>query len=516
VREAVRAGRRWRFGVLLAGCVLLAVGLRMPFLHAPLGIDEGGDAYIARQWGTGHGGLYGSLWLDRPPGLLLLLKAALLDGAVGIRILGAVAAVTVVLAVAWTARVLAGERAGLLAALLAAVFTGSFALAGVFTTGELLAAAPSALSVGALVTAHRRGGAGWMAAAGALAVCALLVKQSFADAGAAGAIFLVASAVLRRREAWRWIAAYAAGALLPLGAVGAWLALSGIAPGRLVFATFGFRVEALRTLAASSLPLQDRVRALLRPAIRSALVFALPVALAGLLRLGRDRVLAVTFAAWLAAGLVGVLGGGSYWPHYLLQLVPVVSVLAAVALARARVLVSAPIAAGVAGLAIAVSISGAAGAIHHPRHGTELAVARYLHRHARPGDTLYVMYARANLLYDAGLPTPYPYAWSLMVRALPDAPARLRHLLASPRRPTWIVGWQRPDRWGLDPHGSTRRLRWTWYRPVARVRGRVVYHVRSRPRVDRGRGGARARAPARGARRHAEGEAAAVRDRGAL
>jgi hypothetical protein len=162
-----------------------------------------------------------------------------------------------------------------------------------------------------------------------------------------------------------------------------------------------------------------------------------------------------------------------------------------------------------------VSISGAAGAIHHPRHGTELAVARYLHRHARPGDTLYVMYARANLLYDAGLPTPYPYAWSLMVRALPDAPARLRHLLASPRRPTWIVGWQRPDRWGLDPHGSTRRLRWTWYRPVARVRGRVVYHVRSRPRVDRGRGGARARAPARGARRHAEGEAAAVRDRGA-
>jgi hypothetical protein len=191
----------------------------------------------------------------------------------------------------------------------------------------------------------------------------------------------------------------------------------------------------------------------------------------------------------------------------------VVSVLAGVALGRASVRVRAPIVAGFAGLAIAVTASGAAHAIHHPPHATEQAVARYLRRHARPGDTLYVLYARANLLYDAGLPTPYPYAWSLIVRATPDAPARLRHLLASPHRPTWVVGWQHARSWGLDPHHSTRRLLARWYRPVARVRGHVILHARRPASTDRGRGRAGARAPARGARRHVEGQSAAVRHR---
>lgn len=518
--RAGTAGRPWRFGVLIAGCVALTVALRLPFLHVPLGIDEGGGAYIARQWSSGHGNLYGSFWFDRPPGLLLLLRAALVDGTVGVRLLGALAAVAIVLAVAATARLVAGDRAGVLGALFAAVLTGSFALAGVFTTGELLAAAPSALSVAALVLAHRRRSARWLFAAGALALCALLVKQSFADAIGAGAVFLAASAIAERRWPWRELLAYCAGALLSLCAVGAWLALTGTAPGRLVYAVFGFRVEALRTLAASNVPLQDRVRGLLHPAVRSGLVIAMPVALAGLLRLGRDRVLAVTFAAWLGAGLVGVLGGGSYWAHYLLQLVPAVSVLAAVALARAHVGLRVVVATAIAVVAVAGSASGGAAAIRHPHYARELAVARYVRRHARPGDTFYVMYARANVLYYAGLPDPYPYSWSLMVRTLPDAAPRLRRLLASPQRPTWIVRWQRPDSWGLDPHGTTRRLLAAEYLPVARVSGHVILHVRSTAAPPRTRspsaladGTRRTRGGRRGRRQRASATSGAPRGR---
>ena len=42
-------------------------------------------------------------------------------------------------------------------------------------------------------------------------------------------------------------------------------------------------------------------------------------------------------------------------------------------------------------------------------------------------------------LYYSGLRDPFPYNWSLMMRALPKAQAELRSMLAAPDRPTWIV-----------------------------------------------------------------------------
>lgn len=41
----------------IAGCVLLAVALRAPYFRVPLGVDEGGIAYIAQAWPGGHGSL---------------------------------------------------------------------------------------------------------------------------------------------------------------------------------------------------------------------------------------------------------------------------------------------------------------------------------------------------------------------------------------------------------------------------------------------------------------------------
>jgi hypothetical protein len=106
-------------------------------------------------------------------------------------------------------------------------------------------------------------------------------------------------------------------------------------------------------------------------------------------------------------------------------------------------------------------------------------VARYVREHARPGDTQYVMYARANVGYYTGLPSPYPYAWSLIVRAHPGASARLLHLLRSPQRPTWIVRWQKPSSWHLDPTGQIARELRVHYRLIARVHGHRIYHRRS-------------------------------------
>ena len=102
-----------------------------------------------------------------------------------------------------------------------------------------------------------------------------------------------------------------------------------------------------------------------------------------------------------------------------------------------------------------------------------------VHGHgAGPGDTQYVLYARANLDERIGLPSPYPYAWSLMVRGIPGAIPRLDRLLASARRPTWVVGWEPVDRWGLDPHHVTERLLRADYRVVARIGRHPVWHTR--------------------------------------
>jgi hypothetical protein len=85
------------------------------------------------------------------------------------------------------------------------------------------------------------------------------------------------------------------------------------------------------------------------------------------------------------------------------------------------------------------------------------------------------MYAQANVDDYAGLPSPYPYAWSLMVRAKPGAIPQLQRLLGSARRPTWLVEFQPPSRWGLDPRGVTRRLIARNYRVAATVRGHRIY-----------------------------------------
>jgi len=427
----------------LAGCVLLALALRAPYAGVALGRDEGGLAFIARQWPGGHGSLYGAYWLDRPPLLVALFKLA--GGAPGVRVLGALAAVALVLAVGALGREAGGERAGRVAALLAALLTSSVVLGAVFTPAELLAAVPSTVSVLLLVRGRH------LLAAGLLAAAALLIKQSFVDAGVAGMVFLA----LRRPRGWP---AYVAGAVIPLALVAS---LPGFAD-----ALVGFRLHALGTLEGSGIPLPQRLAHLAPGLVAAAVVVAF-----GLRRL-RDRTLAWTLAAWFAGAAAGVLAGGSYWPHYLIELVPVTCVAAALLRPPARVL------AAVTALSAAIAIAGGLAVHIHPPYRAERAAARYVRAHARPGDTQYVMYARANVLDAAGLPSPYPYAWSLMVRARPGAVAQLRRLLASPRRPTWIVGWQAPGRWGLDPGGRTAHLLTTRYRRAAIVAGHPIYRAR--------------------------------------
>lgn len=437
---------------MLGGCVLLALVLRIPWAMVGLGNDEGGVAWVASQWDVGTGWLYGGAWLDRPPLLVVLFKAAIVGGAGGVRVLGALAAVAIVLAVFVIARRLADERAGLIAAGLAALLTGAGAIEAPLTPAELPAAAFAAWAVAALV--HDR-----FAVAGLLAACAVLTKQSFLDAGAVGLVVALAS---------RRLPAFAAGAAVPAVVVGLWLLIADVNARQLYDALLGFRFDALESLQGGTLPLRTRLGRMEEPTIQSGLILLGPLSAYGLFRV-RPLLL-----VWPVVGLVGVLAGGSYWPHYLIQLIAPAAVGAALVLARLQV--------GwrVAAFAVVIALSAFGtlrvldATLDNPTRQADEDITDYVRARSEPGDTIHVLYARASLNYTTGLRAPHPYAWSLMARARPDARPRLLRLLNAPDRPVWLVRWQSPNRWGLDPDGAVARALRTHYRRVAVIGGKPV------------------------------------------
>jgi 4-amino-4-deoxy-L-arabinose transferase-like glycosyltransferase len=463
--------------------VALTVILRAPWLDAALGRDEGGVAYIAQSWGTHGPFAYGPYFLDRPPLLVALYRLGSVLGVDGLRVIGALAAAALVVLSTLLAVRLAGRRAAPVAAVVSAVLASSFALMAVYSQAELLAAVPSAASLLCLVAGfERRHRAQWpLAAAGALAGIALLVKQSFGDALFAGVVALAATALMNRPEWRRSLAragAYAAGAGAVLLGLLLWERIAHVTGQSVWYALFGFRIDAASALAANHLG--SHAVQLVLPAVGSGLVITVPCAAAGIATLRDKPAIRLTLAAWLAAGVAGVVGGGSYWPHYLIELLPIASVGTAIAFVRRPRLVGRLV---TAAALIGVTVNIAAIAIEEPEHFDAVAVAvgNYVHQRATGRETAYVLYAHANVLYYAGLPSPFPYHWSLMMRAAPGAETRLRGLLASPRRPTWVVRAQPYTAFGLDRDGRTRQLLAEHYQPVAEVCGMEVLLARGAP-----------------------------------
>jgi hypothetical protein len=249
-----------------------------------------------------------------------------------------------------------------------------------------------------------------------------------------------------------------------------WVGLDHTSTGRLYYALFGFRFDAVSALTNTNPG--SKLAALGTPALHSGLIAGLAFAAAGigsLRRRGRPIVAAV-LAAWLAAGLVGIVLGGSYWHHYLIQIVPVVVAGAATVFARHRRVAALAVAAMAAP---AFATAGLAVIKDSPdlNQLQSVTVGQYIKAHALPGQTVHVIYAHVNVLYYSGLPDPFPYNWSLMMRAEPGAQKQLRSLLASPARPTWVVKWQSTRGFGLDRSGATLRLLHRHYRRFATVCG---------------------------------------------
>ena len=438
-------------GVALAAAAAAAV--RLALLRMPLSSDEAGFLIVASQWHPGHS-LYGGYWVDRPPGLVALF--ALAGGATGLRLLGLVAATGSVLLAVPLARAIAPRRrwAPPATAVLVAALVSSRLLDVTVVDGEVLALP---FLLGGLVLALRAALAeshgarlGWALGAGAAGTAALSVKQNLADVAVVVLCLAVALLVRRRPAA---AAVLTGGALVGGAAVAA--AVLGLAwahgttPAALWDAVVLFRVRAADVLAEPTAAAAGRARGLGLALVLTGSPLVLLRAATLLRRPGRTRaahglVAGDPLVGWTAVvlvtwELVAVAAGGSFWLHYLVELVPGLAVVMALTtevpcprlVPSTWLVLGATVASCVVGLGVVATGS-------HAPPAAVVAATGYLRDHAHLGRTAVVTFGRPSILVAAGMRSPYPLLWSLPMRVQDP---RLRELapLLRHRRTEWVL-----------------------------------------------------------------------------
>jgi Dolichyl-phosphate-mannose-protein mannosyltransferase len=455
---------------------LAAVALRLPLLSRPPSPDEAGFLLVGGQWHSGGSSLYGDYWVDRPPLLITLFRAAAdAGGLVPLRVLGCVATVLAVLGVAHLARQLGGRRAAGWAALLAAVLLVSPLTGAQSVNGELLAEPIVIWGMVAAVHALRGGRRSTLlaAAAGAAVVCSMLVKQNFADvavfAAAAGAIALWRRELTASR-AGSLLGGFAIGALGALAVVGLWTIANGTSLVGVYDAMFPFRVQAGQLLTS---PANHGSRARLSALLLSWVMCGGALAMAATAwalwrrRLGGTLVWALVIT--IGFEVVSVFAGGNYWNHYLIQLVGPLSVL--VGIAAGRALISARV------VLVASAVIGViAWTVALPWQTTSLdeSVGSSIRAVSSPDDTIVTVYGHSNVDLAAGLSSPYPYLWALPTKARDPQLHTLAEVLSGPQAPTWFLTWAHLASWGVDSSDASRVLA-ARYHPVAHLGGHTVY-----------------------------------------
>ena len=453
--------------------MLLAVLTRLPFLHTPLTADEGGYAEVARLWS--HGAvLYQGAWVDRPQGLLIIFRAMLhVDGgsAEAFRALAAVAAALVVAGTMVVTARLAGRIPATIAGLAMATVGASPFIESFTLSGELLASLAAVAAMLAFVRYLERGAPPWLVAAGVLTGCAVLVKQSAFDAGAAAAVYLVWT---RRRAGIAQAAALVAAAFVPVAVAAA------TAPS---FHDWWYAMVTYRDQADSIVT--GSVHARLDQAWASAPAAARGLGVLALLAIAGWRRWPLLGVLWLAFAGLAVIGGGNFHNHYYQQMVPPLALLAGIGgaeLLRRRSIAYAAVVAVALAATIAVTAplwfdSPSAQARNvfpgDPHLQTDAAVVRYIRAHTRPGQRIFVMWAAADLYYLSGRDPSFRYMWFRNTHAIPGALGQARRMLSGPHPPALVVGINSPA--SMDPTGKTQAILDANYRRVATIAGVPIY-----------------------------------------
>lgn len=454
-----------RAGPLLA-LAAVATLLRLPFIGT-IGPDEGGYAYVAWRWAQGHQ-LYRSVWIDRPQGLILAYRLLIsIAQAVWTVRLGAIVAGVAVTLLLVAAGGVVDRRTGLLAGALFATAGVAPHLEGFTFNGELAACVPATAAVALGLRAYRRRSLRLVLAAALLGSTGMLMKQSgFDGLTVVLAIAWATGETVAGRIRRLALAAGAATVPLAASALAGWLTGWSSYWGAIVSSHFAVGLGPRVLYLFASLPSAER----------DLLPLALLAAL-GVVRARLERGPARFAALWLVAAAVGVNVGGLYWPHYYVQLLPPLCLLAGIGLARLR---SEHLAWAAVAVAAVPTASFFAGELRVPDYRQDVMVkyalgfendqriARWVDAHSSPGSSVYALVSRADFYFLAHRPAASRYLWGHELRAIPGALQSVERMLAGARRPRLVVLFQRQP---LDAHPRLRRLIARYYRLVWRAPG---------------------------------------------
>ena len=465
-------------GWIIPLAVVATMALRLPFLLDSPSPDEAGFLVVGAGWHSGGTSLYGNYWVDRPPLLIGLFRlSSALGGLTALRLLGCVAAGLIVLGSSVTAGMIAGRPAARWTAIVAAALCTTPLLGTVAVNGELLAAPFVVGSITAAVAALRAAGdrrsAQFAVAAGAAAMCALLVKQNFADAFVFG---LVATTIAWRRgdisgrRATRVLVSAGGGAALATFAIALMTSLLGTSLSGVFAAMYPFRFAAAQVMAeAGRQHAAGRLDVLLAASVASGMTLLIGMVLWAAVsrRLAGAAVIGLSTTLGFAA--ISIAAGGNYWPHYLVEPIVPLAILTGVLIARNQPFLK-PLAVVIV---VASAVAWSFGLVmSHPSTGS--TVGHSIAASAQPADTIFTAYGHADVDQTSGLFSPYRYLWSLPIKTLDPQLTELNLVLSGPRSPTWFVTWNKVESWGLQTDAVQATVQ-RKYHPVARICGRTIY-----------------------------------------
>jgi hypothetical protein len=470
---------------VLAAAVAVVV-LRLPFVGGSLMPDEAGYLVVAQQWHTGGSSLYGDYWVDRPPLLITLFHiASLLGGTVPLRLIGIGAVMVTVLAVGHAAGSLAGRRAATWAAITAAAFLVSPLTGAREVDGEILATPFIAVGIVGLIVAlssdSSRRAAIASGLAGACGVAAVLVKQNMLDVPVFGGVLLLLTAgAVGKARLSKVAVGFVGGALLAVGLMALWTLAHGTSLAGVWFAMYQFRVEANQVMATRpSAVSAHREKALFHAALWSGMVLVAGL-LVVVIRRRDDRpssdaasrvARAVPFAllATLGYDVLSIYLGGSFWRHYLVQLVVPLALTAGLAVARRPNLGRFVVGLVAASAVMAVVLSGLPS-----KSGPGGQVGDAIGAVAGPNDTIITVWGHSDVTRASRLRSPYPHLWFLPARTLDPHLSLLVATLQGTTAPTWFVSWSGTALHGVDTSNLESILARD-YRRVGDLNGSVVY-----------------------------------------
>lgn len=458
----------------IGAAAILAVLIRLPLFRLPLDPDEGGYAYLASRWAAGARLYSPAAWVDRPQGLMLIFRLVtdLSYSATAIRVGAMAAAIVLVIGTAGVAWAVTGRRAAVVAGLLVAVVSAGPSVQGYQFNGELIASAVGTAGLAVAFWWRRRAlPARWLLLAGALCGCAPLVKQSAVDSLVALAVIALSTAGRRR---WS-LAAALGGAAVPLAAAAVHGAVTGWSGWS--YAVLGFQSSVASGGGAWARLHQD-YHSLLH--VAPDLLGLILVAALGCASVPRAHRLPLL--SWSSTALLAVLGGPFAHPHYWVQAIAPLAVLAAVAVARcgSRALIATALVALAVGWPLAVQADLAAktpqqrtaAVITDPRLLANGHVSAWLRANTAPSDTVYAFSASADLYLLADRSTGFPYLWNAAFQAIPSAKSELTQWLDGTSGPRWVVVYNAPD--SFDPSGQVQAVLTHRYSAAAMVDGITI------------------------------------------